>query len=159
MLSWPKFQFILHSFYFLLSYYIIILKNKKIKLGYDNCPLFIIFMMQRHWKLLFFFLALCSKFIKKSRQGKKLLLFSKILKTLKVVNWHDIYWERVKSKKLVIWKATYLVNEKSKFFWKWSNCSRRPSHWWKIQWFFKSGLIVLNDLLVVEKYKDFSEVI
>ena len=49
------------------------------------------------------------------------------------------FLERVKSKKLVIWKATYLVNEKSKFF--------------------RNVLIILGDLFIGEKDEDVLEAV
>jgi len=66
-------------------------------LGYDGCPLFIIFTMQRYWKISFP-LALCSKFIKKSRYRKNLCFFLfLVLKILKTVDWHTTFTERCRN--------------------------------------------------------------
>jgi len=122
-----------------------------------------------------FLLALCSKFIKKSRYRKNLCFFFLALKT---VDRHTTFTERCRNQETshleddplfffcccfflffvfflcfffvkwtkLFWVTCPMIKECEKFR-EWSNCSKRPARWRiKCEKGFASGLIVLGDL-------------
>ena len=114
-----------------------------------------------------FLLALCSKFIKKSRYRKNLFFFL----ALKAVDWHTTFIERCRNQETnhleddpffffavvffcvfffkwtkLFWATCPMIKEREKFR-EWSNCSKRPARWRiKREKSFASGLIVPGDL-------------